>query len=160
MFRLAFVTALIACTGDPAPAPGTATATATASASPSAPTPAPAPTVRPTPALPRLAPREIAIDRVETHRVQVARAEDGTGRRVAPGSGGAVAIDLYIDKLPARAMDPVLEIDGVEFRRYQILPGGTLRYVVADAALAEAGEVNLRWGRDLTAVADRLTVAP
>jgi hypothetical protein len=122
--------------------------------------PPPAPTVAPTPARPRLAPPAIAIDRVETRRVSVNRAEDGAGNQIAPPAGGAVAVDLKMEKIPGRALDPVLEIGGATFRRYQILADGTLRFIVARPDLAEAGEVVLRWGRDTAVVASQLKVSP
>jgi hypothetical protein len=96
------------------------------------------------------------VTSVEASIVSAVRAEDGRGGQLETAS--AVAVDIQFDKLPGRALDPVLEIAGATFRRYETRPGGVLRYIIASRELAEAGEAVLRWGPDIIVVADKLRI--
>ena len=86
--------------------------------------------------------------RVARVAVAVEEAEDGYGNIVT--ATNPIAVDIVATRWIGRALDPVLEVDGRQFRKY-VHPGpGLIRFVLADAAwLDEAQSFAIQYGDDL-----------
>jgi hypothetical protein len=86
--------------------------------------------------------------RVARVAVEVEEAEDGYGNIVT--ATNPIAVDIVATRWIGRALDPVLEVDGRQFRKY-VHPGpGLIRFVLADAAwLDEAQSFAIQYGDDL-----------
>jgi hypothetical protein len=84
---------------------------------------------------------------VTVTRVEVAKAEDGHGLLV--DAVDPVAIEIAAEAWPVRALDPVLQIGDLEFRKYTFPRVNVLRYVAADAgALPTDAQVTVQYGDD------------
>jgi hypothetical protein len=89
----------------------------------------------------------IRIRGLDVHPIDATEAEDGRGQSVP--AVHPVALDVRADAWPGRALDPILEVGELRFRRYSHPGPGVLRYVAADAdALPEGASVRLSWGDD------------
>jgi len=127
--------------------------------------PAAAPEVEPAdlpqgePAAPAMR-KAAVVSGVTVTRVEVAKAEDGHGLVVE--AVDPVAIEIVAEAWPVRALDPVLRIGDLEFRRYTFPRVNVLRYVAADAAsLPTDAQVTVQYGDDVSSrvvVAERLEV--
>ena len=86
--------------------------------------------------------------RVERVAVAVEEAEDGYGNIVT--AINPIAVDIIATRWIGRALDPVLEVDGRQFRKY-VHPGpGLIRFVLADAVwLDEPQSFAIQYGDDL-----------
>jgi len=95
---------------------------------------------------------------VTVTRVEVAQAEDGRGQLV--DAVDPVAIEIAAEAWPVRALDPVLRVGDLEFRKYTFPRVNVLRYVAADAgALPADAQVSVQYGDDADSrvvVAERL----
>lgn len=92
-------------------------------------------------------PRQPAIYELAIEPVDVRRAENGRGERVAAVAPRALIVRA--DSWPGRALDPVLHIGQLHFHAYDHPSKSELRYVVADVALLPAGaEAALQYGDD------------
>lgn len=86
--------------------------------------------------------------RLEITAITAAEAEDGDGRRVVTPPAPR-ALDLHAESWPGRALDPVLHVGELRFRRYTFPTKGVMRFVVDDVArLRDGDEVSLQWGED------------
>ena len=108
------------------------------------------------------APPAVVIRGLDVHPIDETEGEDGRGNRVP--AVRPVALDVRADSWPGRALDPVLEIGDLQFRRYSHPDIGVLRYVAADGGALPAGApVSIRWrddGSDRMPVAAALQVTP
>jgi len=97
---------------------------------------------------------------VEVLPVEVAQAEDGHGQLV--DAVAPVAIEIAAEAWPVRALDPVLRIGELQFRKYTFPRINVLRYVVADRGiLPDDAEVTVQYGDDVASrvvVSERLEV--
>jgi hypothetical protein len=105
-------------------------------------------------------PKVAAITGITLSRIEVERAEDGHGNLVpAPAP---VAIEIAAEAWPVRALDPVLRIGELEFKRYTFPRINVLRFVAADVdALPDGAEVSVQYGADAQSrvvVTERLEV--
>jgi len=111
------------------------------------------------PAVPAMR-KAAVVNGVTVTRVEAAQAEDGRGLLV--DAVAPVAIEIAADAWPVRALDPVLRIGDLVFRRYTFPRVNVLRYVAADAAaLPTDAQVTVQYGDDAASrvvVAERLEV--
>lgn len=92
--------------------------------------------------------RGVVAPRLEIGVIAAAEAEDGRGGRVAAPRAPR-ALDLHAASWPGRALDPVLHVGELRFRRYTFPAKGVMRFVVDDVArLRDGDEVALQWGDD------------
>ena len=99
--------------------------------------------------------RRAVVTSVEIVRIEVERAENGSGAMIA--AKAPVAIEIAAEMWPVRALDPVLHVGNLEFHHYTFPRLNVLRYIVADAALLPKGTAAwVQYGDD---VASRVEVA-
>jgi hypothetical protein len=109
--------------GDPAGSTVAPPATAPATASPRT--------------VPQSAPWTVRVTGFAVLPSEATEGEDGRGATVP--AVRPVALEVYADSWPGRALDPVLEVGDLVFRRYRHPDVGVLRFVAADADALPAG---------------------